>query len=156
MTSRQTAPRQWLIADKRTGDALWAAVRSLPPGSGVLVVHSEMAKGERARLLARLRRLATARRLVIADEKAGDAARVHDVRELRSAGLKQVPLLLLSPMFPTRSHPDWKPLPRMRAAALLRLANAPVIALGGMDAGRFSSVRPLGFQGWAGIDAFRI
>lgn len=156
MKRRQSGPRQWLIADQRIGDELWPAVLRLPPGSGVLVLHFGMAKRKRARLLARLRRLGAGRRLVVADEMAGDAARVHDAREIRDARLKQAPLLLLSPMFETRSHPDWKPLPRMRAAALLRLAKVPVLALGGMDAGRFSRLRRLGFQGWAGIDAFKI
>lgn len=156
MKRRQTAPRQWLIADGRSGDDLWPAVRRLPPGSGVLVLHSRMAKRERARLLARLRRLGAERRLVVADEMAGEAARVHDVREIRDARLKQAPLLFLSPMFETRSHPDWKPLARMRAAALLRLAKVPVIALGGMNERRFDSVRKLGFAGWAGIDAWRL
>lgn len=157
MKRRQTrVPRRWLVADERTGDELLSAVRRLPTGSGVLVLHSGMAKRERARLLARLRRLGAGRRLVVADELAGDAARVHDEREIRDARLKQAPLLLLSPMFETRSHPEWKPLPRMRAAALLRLANAPVLALGGMNEQSFAAVRRLGFAGWAGIDAWRL
>lgn len=156
MTRRQTTPRQWLIADERTGDELWSAVRRLAPRSGILVLHSGMAKLERARLLARLRGLGAGRRLVVADEMAGDSARVHDAREIRDAGLQQAPLLFLSPMFQTRSHPEWKPLPRMRAAALLRLAKVPVIALGGMNEQRFAAVRGLGFAGWAGIDAWRL
>ena len=81
---------------------------------------------------------------------------MHNAREVREAGLARVPLLFLSPMNRTRSHPGWVPLPRMRAAALLRLAKAPVIALGGMDERRFAEVRRLGFDGWAGIDAWRL
>jgi thiamine-phosphate pyrophosphorylase len=92
---------------------------------------------------------------VVVDGQEGGAARVHDARQLRQAALGGARLLLLSPIFKTRSHPTWRPLPRMRAAALLRLARAPVIALGGMDSRRFAQVAPLGFQGWAGIDAFR-
>jgi thiamine-phosphate pyrophosphorylase len=42
----------------------------------------------------------------------------------------------------------------MRAAALVRLAGPTAIALGGMDERRFRGVRALGFQGWAGIDAW--
>jgi len=157
MKRRQTrVPSRWLVADERTGDELWPAVRRLPPGSGILVLHSGMAKRERARLLARLRRLGAGRRLVVADELAGDSARVHDAREIRDARLKQAPLLLLSPMFETGSHPEWKPHPRMRAAALLRLAGAPVLALGGMNEQSFAAVRRLGFAGWAGIDAWRL
>lgn len=64
-------------------------------------------------------------------------------------------MVLLSPLFPTDSHPDWKPLKRMRAAAFARLARRKLIALGGMDARRFARIRHLGFKGWAGISAFR-
>jgi thiamine-phosphate pyrophosphorylase len=155
MKRRQTVPRTWLVADERLGADLWTAIRKLPPGSGLLLLYREMPKGKRARLKAKLRRVAAARRLTIADELAGEAARVHDSREIRAAGLRRVPLLFLSPLFETRSHPDWRPLPRMRAAALARLAKAPVLALGGMTAQRFARVSQLGFQGWAGIDAFR-
>jgi thiamine-phosphate pyrophosphorylase len=82
------------------------------------------------------------------------AARVHNVRELRRALAARVPLILLSPIFATRSHPEWKPLPRMRAAALARLAGRRAIALGGMNRRRFKVIEKLGFIGWAGIDAW--
>lgn len=152
MKRRQRVPRQWLVADARLGDALWKAIARLPRGSGVLLLYRELPRRERARLVARLRRVARRQALVIADELGGEAGRIHNLRELRrSAG---VPLLFVSPLFPTRSHPDWTPLPRMRAAALARLARAPVIALGGMDEARFERIRRLGFKGWAGIDAW--
>ncbi len=155
MTRRQTSvPRQWLIADERVGDDLWPAVRRLPRGSGVLILYRRLEKRRRARLLSRLRLIARSRGLVLADEAAGEAARVHDAREIRRAGLAGVPLLLVSPLFATRSHPERAPLPRMKAAALLRLARAPAIALGGMTESRFRSVEKLGFCGWAGIDAW--
>jgi len=80
---------------------------------------------------------------------------VHGVEELRRALLRRVPLILLSPLFETQSHPAWKPLPTMRAAALARLAGRRVIALGGMDAQRHAHIASLGFVGWAGISAFR-
>ncbi len=155
MKRRQTSiPRQWLIADGRSVKHVRRAVRALPPGSGILFLHRDMPKPERARTMAKLRRLARSRGMVIADEKAGEAARVHDSRELRQAGLRHAPLLFLSPLFPTRSHPDWKPIPAMRAAALVRLSKVPVIALGGMDPKRFGRIERLGFQGWAAIDAW--
>jgi len=154
MKRRQTVPRQWLIADERTGGELWGAVERLPRGSGILVIHRGLPKSKRAKLLARLRRAARRRGLIVADECAREAARVHNLRELTRAGLRRVPLALLSPIFPTRSHPERKPLPRMRAAALARLARTPAVALGGMNAGRFRRIEPLGFQGWAGISAW--
>jgi thiamine-phosphate pyrophosphorylase len=75
--------------------------------------------------------------------------------ELRRALSAGTPLILLSPLYPTASHPDWKPLPRMRAAALARLGGRRLFAVGGMDARKFERVKKLGFQGWAGISAFR-
>lgn len=156
MNRRQTrVPRRWLVADERIGGDLLTALRKLPPNSGVLLLYRDMPAGKRARLLAMLRRLARRRGLVIADEAAGEEARVHDPKEVRNAGLKRVPLLFLSPMAPTRSHPGRPPLSRMKASALLRQAKVPVIALGGMNEQRFAAVRPLGFAGWAGIDAWR-
>jgi thiamine-phosphate pyrophosphorylase len=74
---------------------------------------------------------------------------------LRQALLRRTPLILLSPVYPTRSHPEWAALPRMRAASLARLAGRRLIALGGMDAKRYAGIKPLGFRGWAGISAFR-
>jgi len=154
MKRRQPLPRQWLVADGRTGQRLWLALATVPRGSGVLVLYRDLPKRERAALLAKLLRVARRRRLVVADETAGEAARVHDLKELRGSSLRRTPLIFLSPMFETRSHPSWKPLPRMRAAAMVRLAPVPVMALGGMNEQRFRRVKRLGFQGWAGIDAW--
>jgi thiamine-phosphate pyrophosphorylase len=66
----------------------------------------------------------------------------------------RVPLILLSPIFTTRSHPEWKAIPRMQAAALARLAKRRAIALGGMNRRRFRAIQKLGFAGWAGIDGW--
>jgi thiamine-phosphate pyrophosphorylase len=155
MKRRQSSiPHQWLIADERSGEQLSAALRRLPRGAGVLLLHRDMPQRERTRLLSRLRRIARRRSLTLADEVSGEAARVHNLAELRRAGLDRIPLIFLSPMFPTRSHPGWRPIRLMRAAALVRLSKVPVMALGGMDERRFRRVEHLGFQGWAGIDAW--
>jgi thiamine-phosphate pyrophosphorylase len=154
MKRRQTVPRHWLVADSRLGEHLWRALAKLPRGSGILFLYRDLPRGQRARLLAEVRRRARARGLVVADEAAGGAARVHNSKEMRRAGSAGTPVLFLSPIFETRSHPDWKPVPRMRAAALLRLGKSPVIALGGMNERRFAKIQRLGFSGWAGIDAY--
>lgn len=153
MKRRQTMPKQWLIADSRLGDQLWPIARQLPPGTGVLVLYRQLAPRYRQLILRHLRRSSS--HLTVMDEATGDAARVHNIRELRRALTTRTPLILLSPIYPTASHRDWKPMPRMRAAALARLAQRRLIALGGMNAKRFSRIERLGFQGWAGIDAFR-
>ena len=141
--------RQWFIVDTGLGETMWATVRRLPRNTGVLVLAGQ------ADVLPQLRRLAKPRGLVIEPERPGHVARVHNLRELRQALLRRTRLILLSPIHPTRSHPDWKPIPRMRAAAMARLAHRRLIALGGMDSRKFGRVERLGFQAWAGISAFR-
>jgi thiamine-phosphate pyrophosphorylase len=69
--------------------------------------------------------------------------------------LSGVPLVLISPLYPTRSHPGRPAIPRMRAATLARHAKVPAIALGGMDLARFRRVFAVGFAGWAAIDSLR-
>jgi thiamine-phosphate pyrophosphorylase len=148
------APRRWLIVDLAPGELLPEAARRLPPGSGLLLLSHGLKPGTRARLKRALRRIAHARGLVLIDEAEGSAARVHDGREIARARLRGTRLLLLSPLAPTRSHPGTAPLPRMRAAALRRLAGRQVLALGGMNSRRFGKASALGFSGWAGIDAW--
>ncbi|HEY4070346.1 MAG TPA: thiamine phosphate synthase [Sphingomicrobium sp.] len=147
MRRRQTVPRQWIILSDDDGAARLA---SLPRGSGVLLLQRLSARDMR-----RLRHLARQRDLSVVREGRDGAARVHNAPELCRALLAGTPLILLSQIFPTSSHPDWKPIPRMRAAALARLGGRRLLALGGMDARKFARVRKLGFQAWAGISAFR-
>lgn len=144
-------PTQWLFSDPRLGD-LEEVARRLPPGTGVIVRHHHLPAGERRRLLRRMRRLAGKRGLVLIDEAGGRTARVHDAKELRQARLRSAEFIFLSSLFATRSHPERRPLLRMRAAALARLGERRLLALGGMDAGRFARLRQLGFVGWGGID----
>jgi thiamine-phosphate pyrophosphorylase len=120
----------------------------------VLVLFHELPK-ERSRLLRRLRRLAVTKSLVIVDDAKAGAVRVHNLCELRRALLARASLVLLSPIHATRSHPEWRALPLMRAAAFARLGGRELFALGGMDERRFRRIQRLGFIGWAGIDAFR-
>jgi thiamine-phosphate pyrophosphorylase len=155
MKARQSSiPRRWLVADERLGDGLWPSLRKLPRGSGVLVLYRDLPRRERARLVAKIRHVAGSRGLTLVDEAERKTGRVHDLRELRRASLARLPLIFLSPMFATASHPKWAPMPKMRAATLVRLAPMPVIALGGMDAQRFRRLQRVGFHGWAGIDAW--
>ena len=149
MKRRQTIPEQWLIVDRAFDRELWKTLRILPRGSGVLILIVLSAREWR-----RLRRLAMQRDLTLVTEGLGLAARVHNSRELTTAMLQRSALILLSPIYRTRSHPDWQPLERMRAATLARLGGRRLIALGGMKAKRFERIAPLGFVGWAGISAW--
>lgn len=150
MSRRQPTPRQWLIVNGTPDRQAWTSLRHLPRGTGVLLLGRF-----EARDLRRLRHLARLRRLTVERELPRAAARVHDSRELTRALGRRTGIVLLSPLFETSSHPGWRPLRRMRAAALARLGKRALVALGGMNARRYAKVAPLGFIGWAGISAFR-
>lgn len=62
--------------------------------------------------------------------------------------------VLLSPVFPTASHPGRRSLGLWRFAAIVRTAPLPVIALGGITVGNARRVRELGAAGIAGIGLF--
>lgn len=147
-------PTAWLLTDERLRADLWRVLRRLPRGSGVVVRHHGLSRLQRRRLLQRIRRLGASRGWTVLDDSSDRIARVHDVRELRSALLSGPDLLFLSPLFQTRSHPEWDPLPRMRAAAMVRLSHQPVLALGGMNKRRFELLKPLGFAGYGAIDGW--
>lgn len=147
-------PTAWLITDERIGPHLPEIAAAMPRGSGIIVRHQKLPPPERAILLRKLKRVTAGRGITILDETDGRVARVHSARQIARARLAGAELLFVSPLFGTRSHPEWKPLPRMRAAALARLAGPGAMALGGMDGRRFRLVERLGFTGWAGIDGW--
>jgi thiamine-phosphate pyrophosphorylase len=76
-------------------------------------------------------------------------ATAHSLRELRRA--RQAAAVLLSPVFPTRTHPGGKVLGPLRFRLLAGRSLVPVIALGGMNP---RTARRLRWPRWAGIDAF--
>ncbi len=161
-------PVTWLMTDERLGDGLWAALRALPPGSGVVFRHHATPAAERRLIHRRVWRIAKARRLVLlvaggvlpgnGVHKRGRGLGwrswpAHDRAEAvrgRNAGAD---LLFISPVYPTRSHPGAPSLGPARAVRIGRGLGLPVIALGGMDAKRFRRLRGR-FQGWAAIDAW--
>jgi thiamine-phosphate pyrophosphorylase len=171
-------PRLWLMTDERAGESLWIALRRLPRGAGVIFRHHATAPTERRRLFERVRAIARRRGLMLilagraeqaigwrADGVHGRArnatsprqirtAPVHDAHEIARATRIRADLLLLSPVFPTRSHIGARALGRWRFAELARRTPIPVVALGGMDAQRARRMAALGAYGWAAIDAF--
>lgn len=171
MRPRQTLPRLWLVSDHRNDPVLEAALRRLPRGSGLVLRHYHLGRAERARRFRALRRLC--RRLghtiVLAGppELAGKwgadgsygpplpargalrLASAHSLREIAAANRTGAGLVLLSPVFPTRSHPGAASLGALRFALIARRSAAPVLAMGGMNA---RSARRLRAWGWAAID----
>ena len=171
MRRRQPLPRLWLMTDERLEPGLRAAVRRLPRGSGVVFRHhATPMSGRRARWAA-VRRIARARRLILI--RAGPiplpgeagAHNATNTRGLKTGSAHDRPeairrhragcdLVFVSPIFPTRSHPGARTLGPVRAAGIARGLPVSPIALGGMNARRFRRLKPLGFDGWAAIDAW--
>jgi len=79
------------------------------------------------------------------------AASCHSPEDLAHAAQIGADFALLSPVLPTRSHPDAEPLGWERFAAWVDDAPIPVFALGGMHAGLVETAWQHGAQGIAGI-----
>ena len=155
-------PQVWLFTDARLGDALFAAVAALPPGSGIVLRHDRLAPGQRWRLARRLARMghllllagppALAQRwgadgVHLRQSQAGQAAQahrlglivsmpVHDATEARAARRARANLAFVSPLHPTRSHPGAPVLSRGAWLRLARLSGAQPVALGGLTPAR--------------------
>lgn len=146
------------MTDERMGDALWSALRRLPPGSGVVLRHHATVPLERARLARRVRRIARTRRLVLVvagDRRSGvRVAPAHDRVEALAGVRAGADLLFVSPLRATRSHPGQSALGLVGAIRVMRGLSPTIIALGGMDARYWRRIRRFGFDGWAGIDAW--
>ncbi len=163
-------PVRWLMTDERQGERLWPALEQLPRGAGVIFRHYRTALAERRALFARVRRVARRRGLVLVlaggESWRGAAGRharrgrgvvtwpAHDRREALAAVRAGADVVLVSPVFATRSHPGVRTLGLWRAAAVARGLSVTVIALGGMDERRWRRVAALGFDGYAAIDAW--
>ena len=167
-------PDLWLLSDQRNDAGLEAALARLPGGSGFVFRHYHLDEIERRARFAALALAARRHRHLVflsdstasargwgADGVYGPPYRVagaadmlaiataHDAAELRAAADAGADAAMLSPVFPTRSHPDADGLGIARFRALAAAAPLPVIALGGMTAER---ARQLDHPRWAAID----
>lgn len=175
MRAIQSLPRLWLLSDERNDPVLDARLAAFREPVGLVYRHYHLPPAAR---LARFDTLATiARRhghLVILSDSTLTArewgadgvygapraicparrdliavATAHDMREIAQANRIGADAIMLSPVFPTRSHPDGKLLGRARFRALAGHAQMPVIALGGMTP---VTARRLDWPRWAAID----
>lgn len=159
-----------------------ATIRQMPPGSAVIVRHTDAQ--ERARLARRLLRLCRRRgvRLVIADDArlarrlAADGlhlpearlramravepppdgwltAAAHGAAALALAARRGIDIVLLSSVRPTASHPGRRPLGPSGFRRLARRPGPAVYALGGVGPRDARWVRAAGGKGIAGIGA---
>ncbi|MEO7247236.1 MAG: thiamine phosphate synthase [Novosphingobium sp.] len=173
MPARQTLiPAVWLISDARSDAVLERVLRRLPRGSGLIFRHYHLGEAERRSRFQELARVARARGHVVvvsgdarkalrwgADGAYGPAqslsrgpaclrlATAHSLRGLTKSC--RADAILLSPVYPTRSHPGSKALGSLRFRLISRRSAVPVIALGGMTPARAMA---LGSPSWAAID----
>lgn len=173
MAQDQSVPDIWLLSDARNDRKLEAAIMRLPPGSGFVFRHYHLGPCERAARFAQvlpLLRSAGHWAIVSGGFQTAEAwgadgvyggsdaipppplrwiATAHDAAEIADANTYGASAVMLSPVFPTRSHPGAATLGSARFRALAAQAEMPVIALGGMNAER---ARALGWPRWAAID----
>jgi len=167
-------PRLWLLTDERQGDALWQALSELPRGSGVILRHYSLDRVRRRSFLLAASRVARRRALVVvlggeqllhpwqvSGRYGSSRHRVkgkllawpaHNLKEIRAGERSHADFILLSPLFPTRSHPSVKALGCLGFAKLVRATALPVIALGGVRREDQRQLLNLGAYGWAAID----
>jgi len=173
-------PTLWLMTSDASEDRIVAAMRRLPPGSGVIFRH--YLSPDRTSLAARLRRVAFERRLIFlvagdlrlavsitadgfhapewAAHRIAAAHRAlpraiitmaaHGPKGLCSAHRHGAHAVIVSPVFQTTSHPGAATLGPVRLARLVAQSKLPVIALGGIDG---SNVRRLAGAPISGIAA---
>lgn len=78
-------------------------------------------------------------------------AAAHSAAAVRRAAALRVDAVLVSPVFPTASHPGKPTLGPIRFARLVRLSAAPVYPLGGITAATAKRLAGCGAAGLAGI-----
>lgn len=78
---------------------------------------------------------------------------VHNAREVALAQHSGARIAFVSPVLTTRSHPGSRVLGAAGFAALAAQFSGCCVALGGMDAARFRTLRHHGAHGWGAIDA---
>ena len=172
MPARQTLiPAVWLISDARNDAVLERVLRRLPRGSGLIFRHYHLGEIERRSRFQALARVARARGHVVvvsgdarkalrwgADGAYGPAQslsrgpaclRLATAHSLRGLAKSRADAILLSPVYPTRSHSGSKTLGSLRFRLISRRSAVPVIALGGMTPARAVA---LGSHSWAAID----
>lgn len=175
MTKGHPLPRLWLLSDARNDDVLEARLATFREPVGFVFRHYHLPPEHR---LARFNALAAIGRaeghtIILSDSTLtarewgadgvygaplsiyparGDLLRVataHDMREIAQANRVGADALMLSPVFPTRSHPGGAVLRQARFRTLASHARMPVIALGGMTA---RTAQRLAWPRWAAID----
>ncbi|AWW73440.1 thiamine phosphate synthase [Erythrobacter sp. KY5] len=173
MAQIKPLPALWLLSDERNDAALEESIAHLPQGSGFVFRHYHLEpEARRERFLQLLPLLLRAEHWVILSDSFVRAqewgahgvygalgsvhradqrwiATAHDEDEIAIANEHGADAVMISPVFPTRSHPGAATLGVERFHKLAALSKIPVIALGGMNQAR---AKELDWPRWAAID----
>lgn len=168
--NKQSLPVRLLLTDARNDARLERVISRLGKGDAVVFRHYHLPPPARMQRFRQLQRRAGARGVSVIAARLGGASRVdgvygsarevagapgwklataHSLAEIAAAVRAGAGAVLLSPVFPTRSHPGAPVLGPLRFLMMARRSPLPVIALGGMTAGRAGR---LPVHGWAAID----
>lgn len=183
LTKRRQAMLSIYMTDDRPGRDLLATLRTLAPGSWVIFRHydhpARQSLAKQAAAICRQRRLL----LLIAGDgrlayhvgasglhlpgylltrpsavhrRPGQivSAAVHSVPDLRRAEALGVDLVLVSPIFQTRSHPGAAGIGLFGLRDFCRRSGLPVVALGGINDRNSRAVAATAATGIAGISMF--
>jgi thiamine-phosphate pyrophosphorylase len=80
------------------------------------------------------------------------SAPAHHRAELLAARRAGADLILVSPIFPTRSHPGAPALGAVKAGLMIGPDRRDIVALGGITHARGRAMQRMGIQRWAAID----
>lgn len=174
-TCPDTLPELWLISDARNDAVLELALRSHTRRIAFVYRHYHLPPDARRARYDTLKRIADRHgHVTILSGSAAQAARwradgyyaparrltpkrtgllavatAHDMAEIAAANRARADAVMLSPVFPTRSHPGARTLEPLRFLMMSRYAAMPVIALGGMDQACADRLR---WPRWAAVD----
>ncbi|MBH5321170.1 thiamine phosphate synthase [Aurantiacibacter sediminis] len=175
MAAFQPLPDLWLLSDERNDHVVEERLRGFGEPVGFVYRHYHLPDAKRYARYCKLNRIARAQgHLVILADSALTArewgadgiygaplslyprrhdliqiAAAHNMREIAQANRVEADAVMLSPVFPTRSHPGARTLGATRWHALANYAHMPVIALGGMTR---EKAKVLKSKRWAAID----
>lgn len=170
----QSLPHLWLLSDARNDAGLEGALEALPRRSGFVFRHYHLSEANRYERYQSVNAIArscghlvilsgpqalakkwgadgiygTAEQLAVSDGLLCIAT-AHNGYEIEAANAAGADAIMLSPVFPTRSHPGAAILGPFGFSVLAQQANKPVIALGGMTKNRAAE---FGIRRWAAID----
>jgi len=175
MSASQPLPDLWLLSDARNDEKLEYALRSAGRRIALVYRHYHLTPAKRRARFEQLTAIARhCGHLVILSGDAAMAQRwradgwyspprklrprsagligiatAHDLSEIGMANQLGADAIMLSPVFPTRSHPGARTLGPTRFRLLASRARSPVIALGGMTRRK---ARRLAWARWAAVD----